>query len=631
VNILSLLWLIPLLPLAGFLSIVLAGGRMRGSRAALIAVGAVGLSAFLAAVVAVRFISIPPAGNAFTQTLWTWIPAAGFMPEISLRLDALSLVMVVVITFVAFLILLYSAEFMGGDEGYARFFAWMDLFVASMLVLVLADNFLLLYLGWEGVGMCSFLLIGFWYRDSANARAARKAFIVTRIGDAAFAVALFLIFTHLGTLTIQEAAARASREWPVGSGLAIAAAALMLAAAVGKSAQLPLQTWLPDAMAGPTPVSALIHAATMVTAGVYLIARANAFFILAPFVQWLVAVIGAITLLLAAFAALAQCDIKRVLAYSTMSQIGYMFLALGVGAWSAAIFHFMVHAFFKSLLFLGAGAVIMALHEEHDIFAMGGLRRALPGTFWAFLIGAASLAALPVVTAGFYSKDLILLCAWSSASGSAWLWAAGVAGAFLTGMYAFRVVFIVFCGELRTKPGRKPGFRMGAALAVLAFFSLTAGFVQIPPSLGNFSPLSNFLETSLPPMSAVPVGTQSETLLQGVSGLAGLAGIFFAWFFFRRPAFVERLVLTPLGSAFRRLWLSGWEFDRAYDALFVRPYIRLAEINKDDYIDLLNRALARACESAHYLLIGTQNGRVRQYAAAVTLGAIVIIAIVVLL
>ena len=283
-----------------------------------------------------------------------------------------------------------------------------------MLVLVLADNLLLLYLGWEGVGLCSYLLIGFWYRDPANGYAARKAFVVTRIGDTAMAIGIFLIVQHLGTLDIPQVLERAGAQWTPGGTLAVTVAALLLGGAVGKSAQLPLQTWLPDAMAGPTPVSALIHAATMVTAGVYLIARTHTLFTLAPPVMFAVAVIGAATLLVAGFSALVQRDIKRVLAYSTISQLGYMFLALGVGAFSAAVFHLMTHAFFKALLFLGAGAVILALHHEQDMGKMGGLKRELPIVFWTFLAGSAALAGLPLVTAGFFSKDLILWHAWLS-------------------------------------------------------------------------------------------------------------------------------------------------------------------------------------------------------------------------
>ena len=429
---LEMLWLVPALPFGGFLALLLYGSRCTRRIVAILGTGPVALSALLASLTAVEFIVYPPEGYAYTQMLWTWVSVGGFNPAVSLYLDPLSLVMVLVVALVSFLIILYSTWFMAEDEGYCRFFAYMNLFVGSMLVLVLADNLLLLYLGWEGVGLCSYLLIGFWYQKEENARAALKAFVVTRIGDTALAVGLFLIFHNLGTLNIQEAMLRASDQWFAGSALATAAAALLLGGALGKSAQLPLQTWLPDAMAGPTPVSALIHAATMVTAGVYLIARTHVFFALAPAVETLVAVIGVLTMLIAGSSALVQQDIKRVLAYSTMSQIGFMFLALGVGAWIAAIFHFMIHAFFKALLFLCAGVVIKALQDEHDLSRMGGLRKQLPFIFWIFLIGCASLSAVPFVTGGFYSKDLILSQVWASASGGSVLFLAGLAGSLLT-------------------------------------------------------------------------------------------------------------------------------------------------------------------------------------------------------
>ncbi len=400
------LWLIPVLPSVSAALLALFGSRLSRKAAGTLGVGSIGLSALVAILVALNFWSAPPAGNSYTQVLWTWIEVAGFEPQIGLYLDPLSLVMVLVVTVVGFLIHIYSAEFMLEDEGYSRFFAYMNLFVASMVTLLLASNLLLLYLGWEGVGLCSFLLIGFWYRDPANGMAARKAFIVTRVGDTAMSLGLFLLFTQLGTLQIQDLMQRASEQWQAGSIYAVIAALLLLGGAVGKSAQLPLQVWLPDAMAGPTPTSALIHAATMVTAGVYLIARTHVLFALAPAAQLAVAFVGAATLLVAGFSALTQQDIKRVLAYSTISQIGYMFLALGVGAWQAGIFHFMTHAFFKALLFLGAGVIIDALHDEHSIFRMGGLRRELPVTFWTFLIAGCSLAGLPFITAGFFSKDL---------------------------------------------------------------------------------------------------------------------------------------------------------------------------------------------------------------------------------
>src|SRR5208337_1076375 len=327
---LSWIWCIPALPFAGFLVLAVFGRRFSRTLTAVIGAGSVGLSFLATAAAGALFVSYPPAGSTYTLLLWQWVNVTGFSPAVSFTLDSLSVVMILVVTGVGFLIHLYSTRFMLDEEGYSRFFAYMNLFVGSMLVLVMAENLLLLYLGWEGVGLCSYLLIGFWYKDPENGRSARKAFIVTRIGDVSLAIGLFLIATTLGTLDIREISQKAAAQWQIGSTLAIAVAALLLGGAVGKSAQLPLQTWLPDAMAGPSPVSALIHAATMVTAGVYLIARTHVLFTLAPAVQTAVAVIGAATLLLSGFSALVQTDIKRVLAYSTISQIGYMFLALGV-------------------------------------------------------------------------------------------------------------------------------------------------------------------------------------------------------------------------------------------------------------------------------------------------------------
>ena len=360
------LWLIPVLPFAGAAVLLLFGPRMSRAGAAVAGCGSIAASAAVASFAAWQFIAAPPPGGGVEQVLWTWIGVGNFRPDIGFRWDALSVVMTLVVTWVGFLIHLYSTEYMGGDEGFSRFFGYMNLFVGSMLTLVLGNNLLLLFLGWEGVGLCSYLLIGFWYTAPENGRAAQKAFIVTRVGDTAMTIGLFILFYGLGTLHIQTMLERAPGVWSAGSGMAVAAAALLLGGAVGKSAQLPLQTWLPDAMAGPTPTSALIHAATMVTAGVYLIARTHTIFTLAPPVLFAVAVVGALTLLMAGFSALVQDDIKRVLAYSTVSQIGYMFLALGVAAWSTALFHFMTHAFFKALLFLATGVVIEAMHHEQD-------------------------------------------------------------------------------------------------------------------------------------------------------------------------------------------------------------------------------------------------------------------------
>lgn len=628
---LRLLWLIPALPCAGFIALVLRGQRLSRKGIAVIGVGSVGLSALIAIVVGIGFLAFPPAGTSYSQALWQWMVVSDFTPQVALYLDALSLVMVLVITGVGFLIHLYSSEFMIDDEGYSRFFAYMNLFVASMLTLVLADNLLLLYLGWEGVGLCSYLLIGFWYTDPANGRAARKAFIVTRVGDTAMAIGLFLLFTHLGTLEIQALMDRAAQAWPVGSGLAVAAAALLLGGAVGKSAQLPLQTWLPDAMAGPTPVSALIHAATMVTAGVYLIARTHVLFILAPPVQFAVAIIGALTLLLAAFSALTQHDIKRILAYSTISQIGYMFLALGVGAWTAAMFHFMTHAFFKALLFLGAGSVILSLHHEHDIFRMGGLRTHLPVTFWTFLVGGASLAGFPLVTAGFYSKDWILWEVYSAQSGGAWLWMIGLIGALLTAVYTFRLIFVVFFGEAKTHATPERGRGIRIPLIVLAFFSVVAGFLEMPQTLGHLPLFSEFMQSALPEVSIAHGGFSTELLLQLLAMAASVFGIYVAYtIFVQNPRLMDAVVRVPLVRLLHQFWFSGWGFDWLYDRLLVQPFVWMAHINRDDVIDDIYRGAAGLSRLSHRLLSRTQTGVLRRYVAVIAAGSVVIVAMVLL-
>jgi NADH-quinone oxidoreductase subunit L len=624
----DLLWTIPALPLASFVVLALLGNRLSKTVIAVFGVGSVGVSAAVTLLIGFDFLNAPPANGAYSQTLWSWLAVGNFHPTVTFYLDALSLLMTFVITFVGFLIHFYASEYMADDADYARFFASMNLFVAAMLVLVLADNLLLLYLGWEGVGLCSYLLIGFWYSDPANARAAVKAFLVTRIGDTAMAIGLFLLFAQLGTLEIQPLMAEAARQWPVGSGLAAAAAALLLGGAVGKSAQLPLQTWLPDAMAGPTPVSALIHAATMVTAGVYLIARTHVLFSLAPDVQLAVAVIGALTLLLAGFSALVQSDIKRVLAYSTISQIGYMFLALGVGAWQAAMFHFMTHAFFKALLFLGAGAVIVSLHHEQNIFKMGGLRKELPATYWTFLAGAASLGGLPLITAGFYSKDWILSQAWSSPSGGPWLWGAGLLGAFLTAVYSFRLIFIVFFGEAKTHVHHRPGRRMIWPLVILGVLAIVSGFLETPEVLGHVTAFSHFLGSALP--ASEHADMSAETPLISVAIVVSLLGLAVAYFFFlRQPRSAENLAASGLGAQLHALWFSGWGFDRLYHVLFVAPVLWVSEVNKSDIVDQIYHFIAWLNRFVHQLLRTTQSGQVRWYAAGIGLGTVVVVAVVI--
>ncbi|MGA8820057.1 MAG: NADH-quinone oxidoreductase subunit L [Xanthobacteraceae bacterium] len=625
---LNLLPLIPAFPLLGFAVLFATAGLLPKRWITTIGVGSVGISALLALIVMSVFLGAP---QPYTRIVWTWMAVSGFTPHIGFYLDALSGLMMLVVAFVSFLIHLYSAEFMSTDEGYSRYFAYMNLFVASMLVLVLADNLLFLYLGWEGVGLCSYLLIGFWYRDPVNGLAARKAFIVTRVGDTAMAIGLFVLFTNLGTLEIQPLMRQAVAHWPVGSELPIAAAALLLAGALGKSAQLPLQTWLPDAMAGPTPVSALIHAATMVTAGVYLIARTHVLYDLAPPVQTAVAVIGALTLLLAGFSALNQTDLKRILAYSTISQVGYMFLALGVGAWSAAIFHFMTHAFFKALLFLSAGVVVQRLGEEHDIFKMGGLRQRLPLAFWSFLIGSISLAALPLIDAGFYSKDLILWEAWSDGALGSWLWAAGLLGALLTAIYIFRAVFVVFFGPVRLEPTGPTGWRIAVPLIVLSILALFGGFVEIPPYLGNLPAFSRLMQSALPvPPAAVTAGSSLELILSAIAAVVAIAGVGIAYIAFRRrPAFLEALVRSPASLALQHFWEADWGFDWVYDRALVRPFLWVARTDQGDVIDRFYSGLAALSRLTYRQLSASETGRVRRYAAGITAGSIILIAILV--
>jgi len=620
--VIHLLWLIVALPVASALILAVLGSHLSRRVVAALGAGSIGVSAVITMLIAAEFLYAPPDGHAYTEVLWTWINVAGFEPHVGFYLDALSLVMILVVTFVGFWIHLYSAEFMVHDEGYSRFFAYMNLFVASMLTLLLADNLLVLYVGWEGVGLCSYLLIGFWYRDPANGAAARKAFIVTRVGDTAMLLGLFLLFTSLGTLQIQDLMRQATEQWGTGSWLAVTAALLLLGGAVGKSAQLPLQVWLPDAMAGPTPTSALIHAATMVTAGVYLIARTHALFALAPAGQFAVAVVGAATLLLAGCSALTQHDIKRVLAYSTVSQIGYMFLALGVGAWAAAIFHFVTHAFFKALLFLGAGVIIEALNDEHSIFRMGGLRKELPVAFWTFLIGGGALAGLPFITAGFYSKDLIIWGAWSAAQGQPGFWMVGVLGALLTSLYTFRLIFRVFFGPIQTPVSKRPGYLMTVPLVILAFFALVGGAIK--------EPLLAFVQSTLPKMVEVNAAGMTETLSEVVAALAFLTGVYFAYLFhLQNRSLADAAVANPPAHALHAWWFADWGFDWLYDKLFVQPFMWVAQINKGDFIDAFYTGIARLTEATYRALQLTQTGLVRWYAAGLAFGSVVFLAFVV--
>jgi NADH-quinone oxidoreductase subunit L len=605
---LKLLPLIPLFPLISSVLLMVTVGKMPKRLVAILGAGSVGLSAITTLLVGLAFMET---GQPHHQVLWTWMRVGEFSPDIAFYLDGLTLVMMSVITGVGFLIHLFSTEFMEEDVSYSRYFAYLNMFVFAMLILVMADSLLLLYLGWEGVGVCSYLLVGFWYQNPDNGLAARKAFVVTRVGDTAMALGLFLLFTELGTLDIQPMTAAANSQWQVGDTLPVLACLLLLGGAVGKSAQLPLHTWLPDAMAGPTPVSALIHAATMVTAGVYLIARTHELFLLAPPAMLAVALVGLATSLMAAFTALVQHDIKRILAYSTISQIGYMFLALGVGAWTAGIFHLMTHAFFKALLFLGAGAVIHCLHHEHNIFKMGGLRTRLPVAFWSFLIGSAALAALPF-TSGFFSKDMILLQAYELPGAGPWLWAGGLLGALLTAIYSFRLVFVVFFGEAQTEPDKQPGVRMAGPLILLCVLAIIGGWFALP--LADVFPVTSDHHPS--------------HLIEGISIAIPLLGLAIAYLIFLSGQLkVDGLVNSSLGQTLKRFWFSGWAMDWLYDRLLVRPYNGLAHMLRGEWVDVIYNSIVKVCQQLFVGLSHTQTGRLRWYATSMVFGVIVVTAL----
>ena len=611
----NLLYLTFVFPLVGFLLLASLRHRLSENVAAVIGVGSMGLSALTALYVGMDFLQNVPQGGHYVQTLWTWMQVGDFNASFGLHLDGLSLTMLGVVTGVGFFIHLFASWYMRGEVGFERFFSYMNLFVASMLLLVLGDNLALLYLGWEGVGVCSYLLIGFYYADKANGEAAIKAFTVTRVGDVFMAIGLFILFKELGTLDIQQFLTLAPQHWQVGDQMVVFATLMLLGGAVGKSAQLPLQTWLADAMAGPTPVSALIHAATMVTAGVYLIARTHGLFLLAPDVLHLVGVVGAVTLVLAGFSALVQTDIKRILAYSTMSQIGYMFLALGVGAWQASVFHLMTHAFFKALLFLSAGAVIIACHHEQNIFKMGGLYKKIPFVYACFLVGGGALAAFPFLTVGFYSKDAILLQAY--ASGHTELFWAGLVGALFTSIYTFRLIYIVFHGKENGHAHAIHGVSYWLPLGVLLVLSTGVGaFIQ--------QPLDGVL-----PAFASPISEETKHFVEILAIGTGLVGLAIgAALFMGERKIPTALANSAVGSAVSRLWLGGWGFDWLYHWLFVKPFLLISHLNRHDVIDKTIGLIPRVMRAGHDALSVSENGRLRWYASSIALGAILVLGMV---
>lgn len=596
----SLTPLIVLFPLLGFLVLGLFGARMRNEKLiGMIGSGAVGLSFLVAVTLFVHMLGLEPDQRKEIIGLFSWIgtftgTSGSVQVSVGYQIDQLSILMTLVVTGVGFLIHVYSIGYMHGDPGFWRFFTYLNLFIFAMLNLVLADNFLLMFLGWEGVGLCSYLLIGFWYDrkfdvggykpgTSWTSDAAKKAFVVNRIGDFGFLLALFLIVVHFGSLSFDTVFGRAAALGASGE-VMVWITLLLFLGATGKSAQIPLFIWLPDAMAGPTPVSALIHAATMVTAGVYMVARCSILFALAPATLEVVAIVGGVTAIMAATIGLVQNDIKKVLAYSTVSQLGYMFLAMGVAAFTAGIFHVVTHAFFKALLFLGSGAVIHAMHEEQDIQKMGGLKQYLPVTYKTFLIGAIAIAGIPPF-AGFFSKDEILWKAFSSEHGSVALWLLAVAGAAMTAFYMFRLVVLTFEGKERfdhhhLHPHEAPK-TMTVPLIILALLSVTGGFIGVPESLMGGNAIEHWLEPVFAPATAVlritpHHGGSTEYLLMLLSVVIAGGGIFFARTVYLKRADLADAWRARFSAVYTLLW-NKYYVDETYDALVVRPTVKASE------------------------------------------------------
>lgn len=625
-----LAWIL-IFPALGVIFHVFVGSRL-GKAAVSIVAPAVVAASFSVGLYAFWQVWVGEPGTVLTQVLWQWLPVGQLRVPVGLQVDALSAVMVLIVTGVGFLIHLYSVGYMHDDPGYARYFAYLNLFTLSMLVLVMADNLPLLFVGWEGVGLCSYLLIGFWYQVDENASAGKKAFVVNRVGDAGFLLGLFVLFWNLGEgargLTFSELAAHASQLSPSVVGWATL---LLFIGATGKSAQIPLYVWLPDAMAGPTPVSALIHAATMVTAGVYMIARLHFLFVLAPTTLVVVATIGALTALFAATIGLVQTDIKRVLAYSTVSQLGYMFLAVGVGAFSAGIFHLMTHAFFKALLFLGSGSVIHGMGGEQDVRKMGGLSRYQPITYATFLVGTLAIAGVPGL-AGFFSKDMILAAAFAKSPA---LWALGLITAGLTAFYMFRLLFLVFLGECRADAKIRHHIHespptMTVPLVILAGLSVIGGYVGLPEIWAWGDRFGAFLAPSL--FAAPHAGHHAEVWLEytlmGASVGAAAAGIAVAYWFYRVSPKVPESLAWRFSGVYRLL-LGKYYVDELYDALFVRPTVRTAHWlwKKFDLavVDGVVNGSAEAVGEAGRWLRRWQTGNVQHYALSLLVGALVLL------
>jgi len=622
-------WLIPLLPGASALVLLLFGRRLSRRWVAWQASAAVFLS-FALTVAALAKLTAGGGGAApLSKTLLSWIASGALSASVAFTFDELAAVMAVVVTGVGFLIHVYSTAYMADDRAYSRYFAFLNLFTFFMLVLVMASDIVLMFVGWEGVGLCSYLLIGFWFDRPAASKAGMKAFLVNRVGDAAFIIGILFLLANVGRSSFAAINA-APGSGLLGPGLVTLIAILLFVGATGKSAQIPLYVWLPAGLEGPTPVSALIHAATMVTAGVYMVCRLSGLFTASPTAASVVAWVGAITAVYAATMALVQHDIKRVLAYSTISQIGYMFVGCGVGAYAAGMFHLLTHAFFKSLLFLAAGSVIHALGGEQDMRRMGGLRKRLPVTFPVFLVGALAISGIPFLS-GFFSKDAILTGAF--AGGHYAVYALGLAAAVMTAFYMFRLVYVTFYGAERTSlaPGahiHESPRAMTVPLVILALLSALAGFVGLPVLFGErANVLGRFLESSFA-ATAHHLAPATEIVLILAATASALLGLGLAFLFYRRsPGIPARLAARFPGI--HKLLLGKYYVDEAYDAVIVRPLVRGAEAVYENFdLKVVDGALDGSAAAASLVGKGLnvlQSGLVRDYALAFLLGAVLFV------
>jgi NADH-quinone oxidoreductase subunit L len=620
-------WLIPLFPLIGFLINGLVGKSLPKSVVGTIGAAAVGLSFLVTAAIFLEFLKLPQGVHAVEKVMYTWIASGPFTVSVAFLIDPLSLIMLLVVSGVSTLIHIYSIGYMADDEGFYRYFAYLNLFVFAMLILVSANNFLLMFVGWEGVGLCSYLLIGFWYEKKSASDAGKKAFVVNRIGDFGFLLGVFLIFWTFGSLNFSEVFPLAAK-YPMGSGVLTAITLFLFLGATGKSAQIPLYTWLPDAMEGPTPVSALIHAATMVTAGVFMVTRCSTMFVLAPISMTVVAGVGALTAIYAATIGITQFDIKRVLAYSTVSQLGYMFLACGVGAFTSGIFHLMTHAFFKALLFLGSGSVIHGMHGEQDMRHMGGLKKYMPITYWTFILATLAISGI-FPFAGFFSKDEILFH--SLVSGHTLFWGIATVAAFITAFYMFRAVFMTFHGEEKfdhhhVHPHESPSL-MTVPLMTLAGLSVVGGLVGFPIIEGA-NKFKEFLAPAITPLvHEVHSPVWFEITMMAFSMAVAIAGIYMAYkFYMKRPDLPEKV--TEKIPVIYDLVYHKYYVDEIYDAAVVEPIK-----NGSDFLwhgvdeNVIDGAVNGSATTVGWLssqLRKLETGFVQSYALAILIGAVLV-------